>query len=93
MKQTCTFHCASCGAHFHSLSAFDSHRPMRCDLGALNSRTGEPLLEAWTAAGHCSLASGCRSNGAVIKELHPVTIYVMAGMEANRERLAAIRDE
>jgi hypothetical protein len=22
----CTFHCASCGSHFHSLEAFDLHR-------------------------------------------------------------------
>lgn len=26
MTCTCTFHCASCAGHFHSLEAFDLHR-------------------------------------------------------------------
>jgi hypothetical protein len=25
-KTTCTYHCQSCGTHFHSLEAFDAHR-------------------------------------------------------------------
>jgi hypothetical protein len=82
-RKTCTYHCAACDAHFHSLAAFDAHDPGgRCDVGATNRKTGLPLLEAWTTAGHCDLSGQ-----------HPVTIYVMAGLDARREGLSGLSIE
>ncbi len=36
MGKTCTYHCARCDRHFHSLDSFDAHRAF-----------ADPLVEDW----------------------------------------------
>ncbi len=84
-RQTCTDHCGGCNQHFHGLGAFTAHRQaMRCTPGAdvtfaQGKKKGQLALQAWTENGYCSLQTGCRAEGKVIKWLNPVTIWQTAG--------------
>jgi hypothetical protein len=66
---TCTFHCAACGSHFHSLEGFDLHRSGDHAAGrfCLDPDDCERLVVA-TTDGVCRLVLG-------VDELSPVTIY------------------
>jgi hypothetical protein len=63
-RTACTNHCATCGGHFSSLSAFDAHRrgnhqdgTRHCDVDATNEQ-GEPLIVPKTENGSCDLKNG-----------------------------------
>ncbi len=80
-RQTCTDHCGGCNQHFHGLKAFDAHRlGMKCTPGAeAIGRKDQPLLQAWTTNGWCSLQTGCRAEGHIVQWLNPVTIWQTYG--------------
>lgn len=85
-KQGCTWHCAACGAHFHSVSAFDDHRvdgecvdPAEVMTRGTIDNPPHAKLQAWTEEGYCRLAKGCYKDGVLVQTLHPVTIYQTAG--------------
>ena len=84
-RQTCTWHCAGCDSHFHSVSAFEAHRQDGACVPPIEARrrvgkrSGETLLQAWTEDGWCSLQTGCKKDGVVVNWLHPVTIYQREG--------------
>jgi hypothetical protein len=42
---TCTYHCGSCGTHFHSLNAFDAHR--QGDHATNDPETGRHCVHPW----------------------------------------------
>ena len=66
---TSTFHCSACGAHFHSLEAFDLHRAGDHAAGrfCLDPDECERLVVA-TEEGVCRLVRG-------VAELRGVTIH------------------
>ena len=65
----CTFHCAACGAHFHSLEGFDAHRAGDHATGRYCVDPDEcDLLVVATDDGVCRLVGGAG-------EVAPVTIY------------------
>jgi hypothetical protein len=66
---TCTFHCAACGSHFHSLEGFDRHRSgdHATRRFCLDPDDVDRLVVA-TTDGVCRLVRG-------VPELSPVTIY------------------
>jgi hypothetical protein len=76
MSTTCTYHCASCGRHFHSIDSFDLHKahdkngwPYCLDPLDLQDRDGRPRLEALTTDGICR----------AYETLHNVTVWTVAG--------------
>ena len=95
-RQTCTDHCAGCGAHFHGLGAFDAHRQdNECQMPSetlirSGRRKGEPSLQVWTAAGFCDKERGCWQDGRRVAFVSPVTIYQLATTEEQRQALAML---
>jgi hypothetical protein len=95
---TCTYHCATCDRHFHSLEAFDAHRagpwearvcldPEVDDGSGLLDGSGQPIkprrFAALTRDGECRLTY---ADGRMLR-LAPVTIWVLAGsLERARRR-------
>lgn len=84
MATNCTYHCAACGRHFHSLGGFDLHhhhdkegRSTCMDPVDLQDRDGRPRLEALTHDGICR----------IYEEQRGVTVWTVAG---SRERLAKV---
>lgn len=76
-RVTCTNHCAGCGSHFHSLTAFEAHRQGEfgveryCEEPAdLRNRKGEPRLAPLSTDGSCLIYAH--------KPKHGVTIWTEA---------------
>lgn len=61
-SSSCTYHCAACGRHFASLTAFDRHR-----VGSWEDRScSDPEeLEMAGVAGTCNLTSDRKHKGTV----------------------------
>jgi hypothetical protein len=90
---TCTFHCATCGLHFHSLNAFDAHR--KGDYASNDPELGRhcehPLdlngvLAALTDQGECRI-SGAKHGGSRVKAR--VTVWTHAADLARLRHLVA----
>ena len=82
-RPTCTWHCAACDRHFHSVNAFDAHR---VDGECAEPETvlskpsaqypgGQPKLALWTAEGHCDKMPGCWIHGVYQHHVSPVEIW------------------
>jgi hypothetical protein len=91
-RTRCTNHCASCGLHFHSVSAFDAHRvgsfsdpedPRRCEHPIdMVDKSGQLRCVELSTDGVCAVYPLAEQQG--------VTIWTLrAGLEAARERWAA----
>jgi hypothetical protein len=87
---TCTYHCGSCGLHFHSLNAFDAHR--EGDYASSDPKTGRhcvhPLdldgkLAALTEHGECRIGGNGTNAG--------ITVWTHAGDLARMRHLVASR--
>ena len=93
MSTTCTYHCTSCGCHFHSLKAFDAHRQgdhasNDPELGRhcvhpldLVDKEGAMRLEALTEYGVCNVYPPYPRD---------VTIWTHAGLAERRKALDAL---
>lgn len=84
-RMTCTDHCATCGRHFHGLTAFDAHRKDgEClEPSEVFSEKGRQKLQAWTEDGWCDKQSW--HDGKRTGWDHPVTVW--QGLRPMREAL------
>jgi hypothetical protein len=98
---TCTYHCSTCGQHFHSLAAFDRHRVGSLDasipVGSEHGRrclhpldvqraNGEAYFEPLTTSGECRMYD----DGAQTNVEHGVTVWALSKTAAQRRWLASV---
>ena len=89
----CTTHCASCGAHFRSTTAFDMHRRGEYAGRRYCSRPEHhERLAAVTECGVCEISGAAHEDGRP-RVLAPVTVFGLELTPGQVAQLASLRSD